>query len=79
MGSSGAGVYLHYFKDGQPSINWLISTFAGMCGWSLLRRVARAATSAPQRLGWTPTAFGVEKSAEGGAPGWSEGHPLSMP
>ena len=23
-------VYLHYFKDGQPSINWLDPTFAGM-------------------------------------------------
>ena len=23
-------VYLHYFKDGQPSINWLDPSFAGM-------------------------------------------------
>jgi hypothetical protein len=27
---TGRWVYLHYFKDGQPSINWLDPTFAGM-------------------------------------------------
>ena len=26
-------VYLHYFKDGQPSINWLDPTSSPACGW----------------------------------------------
>ena len=70
-------VYLHYFKDGQPSINWLDPTFAGM------RLVIGDALHALGDLGAAALRLdangflGVEKSAEGGAPGWSEGHPLS--
>ena len=70
-------VYLHYFKDGQPSINWLDPTFAGM------RLVIGDALHALGHLGATALRLdangflGVEKSAEGGAPAWSEGHPLS--
>jgi trehalose synthase len=70
-------VYLHYFKDGQPSINWLDPTFAGM------RLVIGDALHALGDLGagglrLDANGFlGVEKSAQGGAPGWSEGHPLS--
>jgi trehalose synthase len=70
-------VYLHYFKDGQPSINWLDPTFAGM------RLVIGDALHALGDLGAGALRLdangflGVEKSAEGGAPGWSEGHPLS--
>ena len=70
-------VYLHYFKDGQPSINWLDPTFAGM------RLVIGDALHALGDLGAGALRLdangflGVEKSAEGGAPAWSEGHPLS--
>jgi trehalose synthase len=70
-------VYLHYFKDGQPSINWLDPTFAGM------RLVIGDALHALGHLGAAALRLdangflGVEKSAEGGAPAWSEGHPLS--
>jgi trehalose synthase len=70
-------VYLHYFKDGQPSINWLDPTFAGM------RLVIGDALHALGDLGAAALRLdangflGVEKSAEGGAPAWSEGHPLS--
>ena len=70
-------VYLHYFKDGQPSINWLDPTFAGM------RLVIGDALHALGHLGAGALRLdangflGVEKSAEGGAPAWSEGHPLS--
>jgi trehalose synthase len=70
-------VYLHYFKDGQPSINWLDPTFAGM------RLVIGDALHALGHLGASALRLdangflGVEKSAEGGAPAWSEGHPLS--
>ena len=69
-------VYLHYFKDGQPSINWLDPTSAGM------RLVMGDAFHALHDLGAGALRLdangflGVEKSAEGGAPAWSEGHPL---
>ena len=70
-------VYLHYFKDGQPSINWLDPTFAGM------RLVIGDALHSLGELGAGALRLdangflGVEKSAEDGAPAWSEGHPLS--
>lgn len=69
-------VYLHYFKQGQPSINWLDPTFAGMrlVIGDALHSLAELGTSA---LRLDANGFlGVEKSAEG-APAWSEGHPLS--
>jgi len=69
-------VYLHYFKEGQPSINWLDPSFAGMRmvmgdGLHALTDIGAGA------LRLDANGFlGVEKSAEG-APAWSEGHPLS--
>jgi trehalose synthase len=69
-------VYLHYFKAGQPTINWLDPSFAGM------RLVIGDALHALGDLGSGALRLdangflGVEKSAEG-APAWSEGHPLS--
>ena len=69
-------VYLHYFKDGQPSINWLDPSFAGM------RLVIGDALHSLTDLGSGALRLdangflGVEKSAEG-LPAWSEGHPLS--
>jgi trehalose synthase len=69
-------VYLHYFKEGQPSINWLDPTFAGM------RLVIGDALHSIGDLGSGALRLdangflGVEKSAEG-LPAWSEGHPLS--
>jgi trehalose synthase len=69
-------VYLHYFKQGQPSINWLDPSFAGM------RMVIGDALHALTDIGSGALRLdangflGVEKSAEG-APAWSEGHPLS--
>ncbi|WP_422631934.1 maltose alpha-D-glucosyltransferase [Pseudokineococcus basanitobsidens] len=70
-------VYLHYFKMGQPSINWLDPTFAGMrlVIGDALHSLAELGTSA---LRLDANGFlGVEKSAEG-LPAWSEGHPLSQ-
>jgi trehalose synthase len=70
-------VYLHYFKDGQPSINWLDPTFAGM------RLVIGDALHSLDHLGAGALRLdangflGVEKSGDGAAPAWSEGHPLS--
>ena len=69
-------VYLHYFKEGQPSINWLDPTFAGM------RLVMGDALHSLLDLGsgglrLDANGFlGVEKVAE--RPAWSEGHPLSQ-
>ncbi|MGK5114868.1 MULTISPECIES: maltose alpha-D-glucosyltransferase [unclassified Geodermatophilus] len=69
-------VYLHYFKAGQPSINWLDPSFAGM------RLVIGDAAHSIADLGSGALRLdangflGVEKSAEG-LPAWSEGHPLS--
>ena len=69
-------VYLHYFKAGQPSINWLDPTFSGM------RLVMGDAIHSLVDLGsgglrLDANGFlGVEKSAEE-SPAWSEGHPLS--
>ena len=70
-------VYLHYFKEGQPSINWLDPTFAGM------RLVMGDALHSLLDLGsgglrLDANGFlGVEKALEQ-APAWSEGHPLSQ-
>jgi trehalose synthase len=69
-------VYLHYFKAGQPSINWLDPTFAGMrlVVGDALHSLVDLGTGA---LRLDANGFlGVEKSAEE-QPGWSEGHPLS--
>ncbi len=69
-------VYLHYFKTGQPTINWLDPSFAGM------RLVIGDALHALADLGSGALRLdangflGVERSAEE-EPAWSEGHPLS--
>ncbi len=69
-------VYLHYFKQGQPSLNWLDPSFAaprlvigdalhslGVLGARGLRLDANGF-------------LGVERRPDG--PAWSEGHPLSI-
>ena len=69
-------VYLHYFKEGQPSVNWLDPSFAGM------RMVIGDAIHSLGDLGSGALRLdangflGVEKSSED-SPAWSEGHPLS--
>ena len=69
-------VYLHYFKEGQPSLNWLDPSFAGM------RLVIGDALHTLGDLGSGAVRLdangflGVEKGAED-SPAWSEGHPLS--
>ncbi|WP_229660000.1 maltose alpha-D-glucosyltransferase [Tersicoccus solisilvae] len=69
-------VYLHYFKDGQPSLNWLDPTFSGMrlVMGDALHSLLDLGTGA---LRLDANGFlGVEKGVEEAA-GWSEGHPLS--
>lgn len=69
-------VYLHYFKEGQPSINWLDPSFAGM------KLVIGDALHSLGDLGSSGLRLdangflGAEKSDED-QPAWSEGHPLS--
>lgn len=75
-GISRRWVYLHYFKEGQPSINWLDPSFAGMrlVIGDALHSLGDLGTGA---LRLDANGFlGVEKSSEG-LPAWSEGHPLS--
>jgi trehalose synthase len=70
-------VYLHYFKEGQPTFNWLDPTFAaqrlvmgdalhslGTLGESMLRLDANGF-------------LGIEVGPKNGR-AWSEGHPLSV-
>ena len=70
-------VYLHYFKAGQPSINWLDPTFAGM------RLVVGDALHSLRHLGAGALRLdangflGVEPADAADEPAWSEGHPLS--
>jgi trehalose synthase len=70
-------VYLHYFKDGQPTINWLDPTFAGM------RLVIGDALHSLGHLGAGALRLdangflGIERSIDADGPAWSEGHPLS--
>ena len=70
-------VYLHYFKEGQPTINWLDPTFAGM------RLVIGDALHSLGDLGASALRLdangflGVEKRVDA-EHAWSEGHPLSV-
>ena len=69
-------VYLHYFKEGQPTLNWLDPTFAAP------RLVIGDALHSLDVLGARMLRLdangflGVERRADG--PAWSEGHPLSI-
>jgi len=69
-------VYLHYFKDGQPTLNWLDPSFAGprlVVGDALHSlRVLGASMLRLDANGF----LGVERRADGSV--WSEGHPLSV-
>lgn len=69
-------VYLHYFKEGQPSLNWLDPTFAAQ---QLIIGDALHAidVTGARVLRLDANGFlGVERRAEGSA--WSESHPLSV-
>ena len=69
-------VYLHYFKEGQPSLNWLDPTFAAQ------QMIVGDALHSLDVLG----ARGLRLDANGflgvevrqGETAWSEGHPLSL-
>jgi trehalose synthase len=75
-GAARRWVYLHYFKQGQPSLNWLDPSFAAP------RLVVGDALHSLGVLGATMVRLdangflGVERRPDG--PAWSEGHPLSI-
>jgi trehalose synthase len=70
-------VYLHYFKEGQPTFNWLDPTFAAP------RLVAGDAINSLAVLGERMLRLdangflGIEAGPDNGR-AWSEGHPLSV-
>lgn len=69
-------VYLHYFKEGQPSLNWLDPSFAAQ---QLIIGDALHAIDVLGARGLRLDAngfLGVERRPEG--PAWSESHPLSV-
>jgi trehalose synthase len=76
-GQSRRWVYLHYFKEGQPTFNWLDPTFAAP------RLVAGDAINSLATLGERMLRLdangflGIEVGPDGGR-AWSEGHPLSV-
>ncbi len=70
-------VYLHYFKDGQPTFNWLDPTFAAprLVAGDAIHSLA---TLGERMLRLDANGFlGIEVGPRG-APAWSEGHPLSV-
>ena len=76
-GTTRRWVYLHYFKEGQPTFNWLDPTFAAP------RLVAGDAIHSLGRLGERMLRLdangflGIEMRP-GNDRAWSEGHPLSV-
>jgi trehalose synthase len=70
-------VYLHYFKEGQPSFNWLDPTFAAprlVVGDA----VHSLATLGDRMLRLDANGFLGIEIGPGEARAWSEGHPLSV-
>ena len=69
-------VYLHYFEEGQPSLNWLDPSFAAQ--QMIIGDALHAIDVMGARvLRLDANGFlGVERRAEGTA--WSESHPLSI-
>jgi trehalose synthase len=70
-------VYLHYFKDGQPTMNWLDPSFAAER--LLIGDMLSSMTVLGEKmLRLDANGFlGIERSSEGER-AWSEGHPLSV-
>ena len=75
-GTTRRWVYLHYFKEGQPSLNWLDPTFAAQ---QLIIGDALHSLDVLGARGLRLDAngfLGIERRAHGNA--WSESHPLSI-
>jgi trehalose synthase len=76
-GKSRRWVYLHYFKEGQPTFNWLDPTFAAprLVAGDAIHSLA---TLGERMLRLDANGFlGIEVGPSHGR-AWSEGHPLSV-
>ena len=76
-GTTRRWVYLHYFKEGQPTFNWLDPTFAAprLVAGDAIHSLA---TLGERMLRLDANGFlGIEVGPKNG-PAWSEGHPLSV-
>ena len=76
-GKSRRWVYLHYFKEGQPTFNWLDPTFAAprLVAGDAIHSLA---TLGERMLRLDANGFlGIEVGPSNGR-AWSEGHPLSV-
>ncbi|HKZ07386.1 MAG TPA: maltose alpha-D-glucosyltransferase, partial [Methylomirabilota bacterium] len=76
-GKSRRWVYLHYFKEGQPTFNWLDPTFAAprLVAGDAIHSLA---TLGERMLRLDANGFlGIEVGPPNGR-AWSEGHPLSV-
>jgi trehalose synthase len=76
-GQSRRWVYLHYFKEGQPTFNWLDPTFAAprLVAGDAIHSLA---TLGERMLRLDANGFlGIEVGPSNGR-AWSEGHPLSV-
>jgi trehalose synthase len=76
-GTTRRWVYLHYFKEGQPSFNWLDPTFAAqrLVAGDVLHSLG---TLGERMLRLDANGFlGIEVGSSDGR-AWSEGHPLSV-
>lgn len=70
-------VYLHYFKEGQPSFNWLDPSFAAQR--LVLGDAAHSiGTLGEKMLRLDANGFLGIEAGKPGSPAWSEGHPLSV-
>lgn len=70
-------VYLHYFKEGQPSFNWLDPSFAAQR--LIIGDAAHSLGTLGERmLRLDANGFLGIEVGKAGSPAWSEGHPLSV-
>lgn len=76
-GSERRWVYLHYFKAGQPTLNWLDPSFAAnrLIAGDIINSISnlKARIIRLDANGF----LGIEKTP-GSLSGWSEGHPLAV-
>ena len=71
-------IYLHYFKSGQPTLNWLDPSHSAQIVISAdIIKSIHALENKILRLDATPF-LGIEKSSDKEITSWSEGHPLSL-
>jgi trehalose synthase len=76
-GKSRRWVYLHYFKEGQPTFNWLDPTFAAprLVAGDTIHSLA---TLGERMLRLDANGFLGIEVGPGNGRAWSEGHPLSV-